>query len=506
MNIINSNSFQYNYEEEKAVFVFSNLKQIKKFVTISPQEILNLILNKQKIPYDILIFDLIDSKDFYCHLIFNLLKDCKKIKLVVYNHYLTLPFKVEKKNIKDEIIKKEDIKINFHHQNYKIKDRFLLLNDLKETLLKNKKNKKILVIVPGESESLYLYKNLKQERKEKLGIYILNDKYNKNIKKEKEIYIMEANNMIPIFDKDIEIIYDCYMKSFNKLKINYLNKQHLELLKTYLYQGEINLMITEEFFNNSPIIGIPIIPYYDLYKYYLLLVKNNLNIKNIFKNIIMEEKLNEIKDILINLNLINENRVMVDIDKLFSFNLSLRPSLILYNSLKNNNNIYPFVVLASIIENVKYIFDKIEIPDPLVFYLEKWLEFSKEFQDLDIEKFKLKTWTEKNELNFYNFLNILEKVKEILDVINNKYDLEIGLFNINILLEKAKPYLEISFKDYNYHLKDKKEYIYTNNYHLSKIKLYTEYKYPEKVISFFQKRNNYKDELDEIIFYTIINY
>lgn len=506
MNIVNSNSFYYNFDdflEEKIGLTFSNLKSVRPFYKhlklieneenltdienvnlISSQLILKLILNNFQIPFDILIFDLLNSKDFYYLLIINLVKIKKlTVKIVIYNHCPSVPFHIKKKDIKEDIIKKEDIKINFHNKGYSLKE-------LKDKLIDIDKETKILVIVNNKNESQYLYKILKKERKTHLNIHQLNEKINFREGKT-TILIMENSNLIPLPHEDIEIIYDNCKRIF---------KEYLDLLKTYLYQGEINLNISEEEFNKLPQINIPYIPYYDVYKYYLLAVKNNLNVKKVFKDIINDEKIDEIKEILTNLNLLNEKRVMIDIDKLFMFQLGLRSSLMMYEIIKNNLQLYPFIVLVSIIDSVKFINDNIDIDDPLIFYLNKWLEFSKKFQDLNIEKSKLKLWTDEENLNFDNFFKILEKVKNLLNILTDKYDIEIGLFNIFTLLETAKPFLEKAFKSYIYHLKTKEQdnYIYTNNHQLLKIKLYNSIQYPEKIISFF----NFKDE---IIFYTILN-
>ena len=525
MLVINSNSFEYNlddYLEKKIAFVYSNLNSVKQYQEnniyyVSSQEILYLILNDKNIGYDVLIFDLLDSKDFYSLLIFNVIKIKKiDIQVIVYNHYPNLPFEVKKKEIKTEISEKDKIKVNYHKNGYKIKERFEMLNEIKEKLVVSKlRNKNILVVVPGERESQYLYRGLKSLRKDHLDVYILNDninqtkfkKYSKN--GTTTVLIMEANNLVPLPYDEIEVIYDCYMRNFNKFKITYLYQQHLDLLKTYLYNGEINLMVTNEFFKNSPQIGIPLIPYYDVYKYYLMIVKNNLNPEKVFNNIIMNEKLIEIKETLTNLNLLNKKRVTIDIEDLFSYKLSLRTSLILNLIIeKKDYNIYPFIVLVSIIENIKYVDDKDNlIGDPLVFYLQKWLDFSNKFQDLDVEKNKIKNWTQDNNLNFYVWLNILEKVKEIIDCFDNRLDVEIGFFDIYNLLQKANPYLEKSYKDYIFHLKDRikeDEYIYTNNKDLVKIKKYNLEQYPNTVVSFFQHKNNKKNLMNEIIFYTII--
>lgn len=540
MNIINSNFFNIKFDEfkeENIAFVINNAECLKeiykdfKFIDdeesllvveklniISPQLILKLIIKNKELPFQVLYFDFVNNKYFYYHLILKLI-DIKnlKIKTVIYNHLETFPLKVESKNIKEDYLKK-DIKVNFHNKNYKISERFSLLDDIEEKISRLS-NQNILVVLPGEIEAQSFYFKIKKKRRQNLNIFILNDQISetkfKRIdienREKTNILIMQANNMHPLPYKNIDIIFDSYMRNFNQYKISYLYQSHLELLKTYLYKGEINLMITEEFYKNSSLLGVPLIPFYDVYKYYLMLLENNLVPELILEDIIFEKKIIEIKENLKNLNLINDQNTMVNSDLLFSFKLSLRTSLILYNFIENEaeeqNMLYPLIVLVSILEKIKYVFDEIDTNDPLEFYLNKWLDFSKEFNSLDIEKNNLKTWTEKNNLNFNSFSSILDKVKELVDNLNSYFDFEIGLFNTNILLEKSKSYLEKSYKDYIYHIKEKKDtenIIYTNNHRLAKLKKHNkDYIYPERIVSFYQNKNNLKGELDEIIFYTI---
>lgn len=536
MIVVNSNSFDYNLDSygDKIIALVNNKSEIMKTIyndfnfisntsdllkleknnLVSSTFLIDLLIEGKKIPFDTIIINLVRGKDLYYQLIINLMKysQIKEKDLIIYNHYENLPFYI--KDVQEEKNKKE-IKINFYDEVFKIKERKEMIEIIGDKISQlDIFSKKVLVIVPGLEESKYLFGKLRNLKRDNLEIYQIDNnigktKFIKYSRKEKiTVLIMEAKNIIPLPYDDIEIIYDSYMYTNNSGKINYFYKEHLNLLKTYLNQGQINLMVTEEFFNNSPNLGVPIMSFKETYKYYLKILRNNiLEPDLIFTDIVGEDRLIRLKKTLKNLNILNNKSILIDEELLFSIPLNLRPALLIYKIIEDKNKLplFPFIVLASIIEKVRYINDGIKNDDPLVFYLHKWLVFSREFKNLVIEKDKLKTWCKNNQLNFYNFEGIIEKVIEVYKVLSLKYNIEIAIFNIDNLMKKSLKFLEKAFKEYIYHIKHKEEdnHIYTNNQEEVKIKRYLEYKYPEKIISFYQNRNN-NDQLDEIVFYTIL--
>jgi len=537
MIVINSNSFDYNsgyYENKIIALINSKAKKMKiiykdfNFIEdrnqllelsnknlVESSLIVNMLIEEKKLPFDILIIDLINNRDLNYHLIIKLFKysKIKDKELIIYNHYDSLPFHI--KNIKKEEKQKQDIKINYQEKDFKIRDRKNIINNIADKISKiNQKDIIILVIVPGLSESKQLYGKIKSLRNDNFEIYQLNEniektKFGRYIRKEKtNILIMESDSIIPLPYQNIEIIYDCYMYSNNRGKFNYLYKEHLNLLKTYLNKGEINLMITKNFFDNSPIFGVPIMTYKDTYKYYLKILRNNIFDPDlIFTDIINDEALKRIKKTLKTLNIINGKRILLDEEFLFSIPLNLRPAFLIFKVIESKKELplFPFIVLASIIEIIKYINEEINFEDPLIFYLEKWILFSKNFKKLNVDKEKLKEWCSKNNLNYFNFNNLIDKIIELYTFFSLKYEVTIGIFNIDNLMKKAIKFLERAYKEYVFHikLKEKDNHIYTNNKEEAIIKRYLDYKYPEKVISFSQKRN-YNEGLDQIIFYTIL--
>lgn len=520
MQIIKTNCFDYNFEDygDKIVAVVvndENISQIYKGYLIKNQEDLtglekiNFISAKLLVEnieflkaFDVLIFDLLANTDLYQHLIFQMYKyrkeTRKSLELVVYNHTQNYPFFCEKIIEKD--CQKEDIKVEFHKESYKIKDRFKLLDEISEKINEVRLPGKIaLIIVPGEIESQYIFRKLKTTRNENHAVFQLNQtnfvRY--NTKEKTKIFIMQSNNMIPLPYENIELIYDTYMVS-NPQKTNYASKEHLEILKTYLRKGKIHMMTSKEFFDNSPNFLYKFIPYNDIYKFYIEAIRENVyNPDLLLTGYLSPDNLDRVKKTLKNLNILNKGKIMVDEKLLFSIPLSLRASLLIYKVIEEKKNLplFPFIVLATIIDTFRGNIESKD-EDPLIYYLDLWLDFCKEFGDLKVEKDKLREWTKQNEINCYLFENILNKVIEIYQILSKKMIIDIGIFNRDNLMKKSLKYLERSYKEFLFHLKDKQEYIYTNGKEETKLKRYQD-KYPEKVISFFQDK-------EEITFYTIL--
>lgn len=520
MIIINSNIFSFdiflkNNKEKIAyigdkivskIFKDTNLIEkdnidIKEGINIIDGEILieNIKIIKN---FNKLVFDLIDNKNFYCHLILNIVKYYNiKIDIILLNHSDIIDnFSLNIDKIIDKNIDKGDIKITYSDNFYNLKDRDKLIEDmfLKINVL-DLKNQIVLALVPSIRDAKALYKKLKSTKE----TYIINDdidktKFIKYHTKEKMIVLI-MTNLIPLPYNNITKVFDSYMVSnYFENKFFYSSKDRSNLLKTYLNNNnneldklELTRMTTLDFFNKSPTLTIPHIPYHNLYKFYTILSNEIL-----FNGIIKEDEIKKINKTLINLNVISkENRILVDEKLLFSIPLNFRQALIIYKILvdkilkdNNNNNIFPFIVLACIIDTIK-------IGD-LKFYLETWNIFAKEFKTLDVKM---------EDLNNYLLFTIINKVKQILFLLNNKYDIEIGLFNVDNLIDISKPLLTKIYKEYVYHIKEKdKEIIYTNNQEEAKLKLFNETLYPDKIIAFNQNRNNNKGIIDEIIFYLII--
>jgi hypothetical protein len=561
MIVINSNNFDYkleDYGERKVGIVLTNktrvniLSKILNFNIVNSEEELfsiekrNLVnsqvLSKSFVEnndhinsFDVLIFDLIDNQDFYFHIIFKILnlrvvkKEGRIPEVVVINHSETIeniPLSIDK--VFENKINKKEIKIKYSKNPYRIKERWDMLSEISEEIIKTKlEGGIILVITPGIRESDFFIRKLKNARREDLESYLLDENihktkfcrskiYNK-IKEKTTVLVTDANNLLPLPYENIEIIYDCYLYSRGDT-ISYNSRERSNLLKNYIFKrGEINIMTSEEFYNKSPIFLPPFVPYHDLYRYYILIVRSaKYRPEILFNSLISEVKIREIGQTLKDLNIVDrkriigttqytEGKILIDENILFSIPLSFRSAFIIYKVIKSVSNLplFPFIVLASIIDITKGNFYKVE--DPLIFYLNKWLDFTKEFKDLDVKRDEVQGWCKMHGLDYRIFNDLLEKVKEVYSVLNKRYDIEIGLFNVENLMKKSIKFLEKVYKEYIFHRKDKINHIYTNKQVEVKLNKPEGFRYPEQVISFYQQKNNKKGEMNQISFYTILN-
>ena len=560
MIVINSNNFDYNLEKygEKIIGIVLTgkikidilSKILKDFNIVNNEEDLksiekrNLVnskvLSKSFIEnndhinsFDVLIFDLIDNQDFYFHIIFKILnlravkKEGRIPEIIVINHSDTLeniPLNTDK--VLENKIRKNEIKVNYSNSPYRIRERWEMLTEIYEKVIKTKLEEGIiLVVTPGVRESEFLIRKIKNAKREDLESYLLDENIHKtkfgrfNTKNKTTVLVTDANNLLPLPYENIEIIYDCYMRSnFNGDSISYSSRERSEMLNNYIFkEGEINIMTSEEFYNKSPIFLPPFIPYHDLYRYYILIVRSaKYRPEILFNSLVSETKIKEIGQTLKDLNIVDrkrivgtnqytEGKILIDENILFSIPLSFRPAFIIYKVIKSYSNLplFPFIVLASIIDITKGNFYSVE--DPLIFYLNTWLNFTKEFKDLEVERNEIQDWCKLNGLDYRIFNALLEKVREVYDALSKKYDIEIGLFNVENLMKKSIKFLEKVYKEYVFHRKDKINNIYTNKQEEVKLVKPEKFKYPDQVISFYQNRNNKKGEMNQIVFYTILN-
>ena len=531
MIVINSNNFDYNLEDygEKIVGIVvtnkiriikkdfniinskEDLKSIEKINIVSSQVLSkSFIENNDHInSFDVLIFDLIENQDFYFHIIFKILnlrivkKEGRIPEIVVINHSKTIeniPLSIDK--VLENKIKKEEIKINYSDKEYNFRERWEMLTEVSEKIINTKLEEGIiLVIAPGVKECEFLFRKLKQSRREDLESYLLDEnisktKFGKFKTKKTTVLIMDANNLISLDLKNIEIIYDSSHIGRSKERTN--------LLKDYIFKGgEINIMTSNN--NKIPLFLPPFIPYQDLYKYYITIVRSDKYSPEIlFNSLVSESKIKEIGKTLKNLNIIKDGKILIDENILFSIPLNFRPAFVIYKVIKNIKNIplFPFIVLTSILNMPPFINGNKE--DPLVFYLDKWIDFAKEFKHLFVDKEEIKDWCRLNNLDFRIFNNILNKVIEVYDALIKRYDVEIGMFNVENLMKKSIKFLEKVYKEYVFHRKDKINNIYTNKQEEVKLNKPEGFRYPDQVISFYQNRNNKKGELNSIVFYTIL--
>ena len=558
MIVINSNNFDYNLEKygEKIIGIVLTgkikidilSKILKDFNIVNNEEDLksiekrNLVnskvLSKSFIEnndhinsFDVLIFDLIDNQDFYFHIIFKILnlravkKEGRIPEIIVINHSDTLeniPLNTDK--VLENKIRKNEIKVNYSNSPYRIRERWEMLTEIYEKVIKTKLEEGIiLVVTPGVRESEFLIRKIKNAKREDLESYLLDENIHKtkfgrfNTKNKTTVLVTDANNLLPLPYENIEIIYDCHLINRGD-KIIYSSKERSELLKDYIYkEGEINIMTSEEFYNKSPIFLPPFIPYHDLYRYYILIVRSaKYRPEILFNSLVSETKIKEIGQTLKDLNIVDrkrivgtnqytEGKILIDENILFSIPLSFRPAFIIYKVIKSYSNLplFPFIVLSSIIDITKGNFYSVE--DPLIFYLNTWLNFTKEFKDLEVERNEIQDWCKLNGLDYRIFNALLEKVREVYDALSKKYDIEIGLFNVENLMKKSIKFLEKVYKEYVFHRKDKINNIYTNKQEEVKLVKPEKFKYPDQVISFYQNRNNKKGEMNQIVFYTILN-
>jgi hypothetical protein len=270
------------------------------------------------------------------------------------------------------------------------------------------------------------YKKIEKKKDKKIE-YIYNSKIEKD-------FTPFQNNIIILIVDD----YD-YFSDFKKddLKIFFFNN----LPKNYRIKNKTSLLIAkpcdliplpDEIINKIYVMNKV------LYKEYFKFLENYLIEGKIFLEISKEEYENLP---ILNLNPVQKN---IEIEKF----------------LKEDLDLFPFIVLISILEVVK--------EGNLIYYLESFNNFYKIYKTIFVK------------------LDLIDEFKIILDkIVENyhkykNYDLEEGEINIEKLLDTSKSYLEKNYKVY--HLKDKINIIYTDNEILEKFEKSSQEGYPEKLI------------------------
>lgn len=513
------------------------LNNLKNLTLINSEELCYKFMEQDFCSLKWLILDIVEPDDFYFALILKLLNkfDAKKFdhmpKIIVISRTETVDlldynFKVFDKRKQKGIIYEYIDKI------YPIKERFLKLEDI-VTDLKSKdlslyESSIIMIKLACHTEENYIYKLL---RNSGLDIEIIKSQImsketrltKHKLGKKATVLLMSHPLMIPLPYQNIKLIYDGFMREIQPMIIKYSSKEASLSLGGYLRSKDTLLrMTTQEFYDKGYAYDIRFIPFYNIYKIILNLVDNNLPPRDILKDLIPDDKLDLIIQDLEDMHVIKDNYIMINKDKLINIPLNFRPSYFLYKCLEKQDNIYPYIIIANLInftnKNLIYTansstedilkekFQLISFEDPLVVYLEIWIKFTKDLGTVNPPKEKIIQWCKDNNIVFDIFFNIIEGVVKTMDYLGTFNNINPSLLDSSLAVIKSLDLLNYVYKKFLYQIDDREKKIYTNGQDMVVLQNFSNKNEDiEKFISFNRHRYPQKERLDMINFYTILS-
>lgn len=519
-NIMLFNILKKYHDDISLIDNMEKIDYIKKFNIVNSQLLADLFISDRKDLFDVLIFDSLDDKDIFYEIILKLQESSRnEIKLVFLLKNNFCEFNIKGKKIHKKIDK--NITYNYQDKLYMYSERFILADDiikhLNDTSIDKYIGKIIFIKAPGRLTEDYIYSKIK-------------DKYNtyhteqllakslllKRLPKDKvTVFISNNQDFIPLPYHNIAYVIDGFINNIEEDQFRYPSKDDCLLLdKLVQEEAIVHRMTTENFYDLSNIYEIPKYSYKNMVRLIINIIKNNKNPYHLLgpniKNYIQE---------LENLNIINNDTVLIGEEWFYHLPLNFKASYLLYNLVDNKENIYPYIVLCSLISSVKYklidhskkkLIDIIKekylaefSQNPLLFYLNIINKFSQEIQTLTPEETVLDEWCQKNYLHYNVFYKIIKTIKDLCDSLYRKYYYEISLFDSQELLTKSLDSISNVYKDSVYYLDDIDKKLYTNKDKLVTVKqLLPSYKYPDKIISFFKHRSLRKETHDDVVFFT----
>lgn len=402
---------------------------------------------------------------------------------------------------------------------------FVIIEDINKLDVDNGKN--ILVILNNTKDVQHMYYNMSKKLDTKKffisSIYTTLDKLNYVDRRDDQktmIYIISSDLTMRINLPDIGYIFDSFVYSNSNNQVFYNSKDRANKYVNYfspsiIEEEDEKFYLTRytslEFFEKSYAYDVPSLHPNLFYHNFLLLIDNSYDPIAIFKKFIDASNINNIYTTLNNLKILNENKIIIDYKNLFSFNLYLRPSLLIMKAIENNEPVYPFIVLATIINYAEDGMFKSRVESNsgmLKTYLDIFLKYSKEIKNINPDNEELKNWCNENNVILNVMQNILNSIKHICHIIALKQKIVLGLFDSNNLIQKAIPhlldiYVGFVFKQVNKHM-----HHYSNEITVVKI-ANSESDYPDNVISFKSVKPGYKNKekssMDTIVYYLGFN-
>jgi hypothetical protein len=534
-----------------------NSKILHKDVDFSSLEKYNFIsynlmkeyLIERKDKYD--LFDQIfipinETKNVDLFLIIKTINQIRKDKKIISNICYILrnnsieasyELKLEKDNVFTHNCKL-DVDINYSGKHGLRKGdknlNFTIIDDIESTRIEQNKN--ILVILNSAKDIQHMYYHmLKKLDKRKYfvsSIYASGpNKLNYIDRKDEEkimVYLLSSDLTIRIPLPDIGYIFDSFVYSsdsggqiFYNSKdrankyINYFSPtEYINLLEEEEQEEKFHLTryVSCEYFENSYAYDVPSMGLNLFYHNFLLLIDNSYDPIGIFRKFIDMGAIGNIFTTLNNLKILNENKIIINYKILFSFGLYLRPSLLIMKAIEKKEPVYPFIVLASIINHSEYGFFIPSVQKGccnsgmLKKYLDVFVKYSKEIRSINPDRDALNDWCDKESVSKVIMNNILNSIRNISHTISSDQKILLGLFDSNNLIQRSIPYLLDIYIGFVYKQVDRHVHHYSNDTTVVKI-INHESDYPQNVISFKSVKPAYKskDNMDTITFYLGFN-
>lgn len=527
-----------NFKESKVLYDKFDIDNLSKYNLTTYSNMKKKLLNTSAMDVDQIFIPINDTKDVDLFLIIKLLKSIKNISVcyILRNDSVEVSYNFEIKK-ENTFIMKNKINVDIKYHNVGIDQRKdkrnindMIIEDIGKVVKGN-----VLVVLNSSKEIQHMYYHMtKILDKRKFFITTIYVSDNKNLifndhhhhDKKNMVYIISSELTMRVHFFDIKHIFDSFYYNnggdnvFNNSKdrankyINYfshefnileeIDNENKKLLPEEEHKCYLKRYVSKEFFENTYAYDVPNINPNLLYYNFLLLKKNKYEPGTFYKNFIDNSTIVNITNTLDNLKLGE-----MDFELIFSFDLDLRPSLLINKAIEKKIIIFPIIVAAVIINHASNMFfrEKKSYSGMLKSYLDVWIMYSEEIKTLSADKDKIFEWAENKYLNKHVFYNIVSSVKKICENLANKdYIVELGLFDTNKLIQIVMPLLLEVYSGYVFEETEKHIHHYSNFNSKKSVKIINnEIKYPEKIISFKMNNRKHKEELNTVIFYLGFN-
>lgn len=337
----------------------------------------------------------------------------------------------------------------------------------------------------GVTVNIYTSKSIRN-----LGNFFTEDKRN--------IIIVEENYLPPGIINNIEMVFDS-MISKSGDQIVYSSKQISEIRSSYCGSGHSFRLCTEIYFEELPKISFRDYENMCLDKHYIEMIKNKIDVKKFFCNIVSSHKLiHDLKSLEIRGAFIGETVTPIG-DFISQLPLRTENCDLLYRWANDKKAIFPCIVACVLSEIIQPLYKE---KNPKIFheYLRKINSILMKESSLDQTNMGEVSRIEKIDLSLLE--EIFSKIKEIVTILRKKYKFQVGVYNTDNLINALVPYYEKAYYNETFRLIDKKNGLYKNGdqiYKIDKMMFGYDFKfYPIKIFCFKKERiNTYKESYQQ---------
>ena len=387
-----------------------------------------------------------------------------------------IPFDLKKISLQEleKEEEKEDIKYIYHNENYSpnsfeiITKTVEIVNNLNtEYPLEGTQQSTWLVFYSGKKNSSHLTKLLYDSLDDCIVYSYKNiSDFSKIIKEGKRTIIVidqiYEDNIFLTSDGVIDSMISEY-KDEESIFYKYSSHQRSDIKSSYVKKGFCYRLCTQTFYETLPKVEINTITGRDLEKYILNVSEKDINIQNFFQNLVQKSKINKCIQKLKFLGCLNSNDKITSIGKsCLRLPLSITNCCIL-EDWKKDHPIFPMLVLLVFTEitdsiiyfpyknksqsNDEYRKTKINFikenynetySSILELYLKIFVQIVKDEGTVNITNFN--RVCKKYKLNYLIMREVFTKIKKIVDLIEEKF--ELGIFNPENLIGLSKQYFE----------------------------------------------------------------